>query len=237
MFDSFRTPLLRWLQVPPEPDAPAGSPDSVRVFRAGRNFYLLSLLRWALAQVVVAGGAFMLLFLNTALVRKIHTPWLRAVWISIEGLGVATFLTQLFLTYAILRLNYELRWYIVTDRSLRIRSGIWSVEELTMTFANIQQVNLKQGPLQRLLGLADVEVTSAGGGEGSTAHKGRFAGVGNAPEIRDLMLDRLRAYRDSGLGDPDEHHAPAPGIQEAAQETLAEARKLRNALSGGSAAT
>ena len=56
-------------------------------------------------------------------------------------------------SYMLQRLNYELRWYIMTDRSLRIRSGIWSVEEIAMTFANIQDLQITAGPVQGWLGL------------------------------------------------------------------------------------
>lgn len=237
MFDQFREPLLRWLRVPPEPHAPAGSPDSVRVFRAGINFYKLALLRWVLTQIGPAVAVLFVIGLNAALLRNVQAWWVRSGWIAIETVVVTVFLGQLLFTYALLRLNYELRWYIVTDRSLRIRSGIWFVEEMTMTFANIQQVNLTQGPLQRFLGLADVEVTSAGGGEAARrTHTGRFEGVDNAEAIRDFILERLRRYRDAGLGDPDESHAPSNAI-EAAQEALAEARQLRRAITGGSAAS
>ena len=65
-------------------------------------------------------------------------------------------------SYLMQPLNYELRWYIVTDRSLRIPSGIWSVEEITMTFANIQDLRITAGPLLGWLGLADLEVSSTG---------------------------------------------------------------------------
>ena len=99
-------------------------------------------------------------------------------------------------------MNYELRWYVVTDRCLRVSGGILNVHEITTTFANIQEVRLSSGPLQKLLGLADVEVHSAGGGSGkgsSDSHVARLEGVDNAPEIRDFILVRLRQYRDSGL--------------------------------------
>ena len=52
-----------------------------------------------------------------------------------------------------------------------------------------------------------VEVRSAGGGSSdahggrSTGHVGKFAGVDNAEAIRDLLVERLRVYRDSGLGE------------------------------------
>ena len=80
-----------------------------------------------------------------------------------------------------------------------------------MSFANLQQVVVTQGPLQRLLGLADVRVQSAGGGGdthekggGDSLHTGVFHGVDNAGEIRDLILERLRHFRETGLGDPHE---------------------------------
>ena len=142
------------------------------------------------------------------------------------------------------RLDYEMRWYLVTDRSLRIRSGLWNVEEMTMSFANLQQVMVTQGPLQRLLGIADVRVQSAGGGGGTSdkqqargdnMHTGVFHGVEHAIEVRDLVLNRLRHFRETGLGDPDEvEHAP-PAIEPAsgaevvaaARELLADMRQLR----------
>jgi hypothetical protein len=103
-----------------------------------------------------------------------------------------------------------------------------------------------------LLGLADVKVQSAGGGGGEHEHKhgteddmhhGLFHSVTNASEIRDLILERLRRFRESGLGDPEEKsHAPAPAtvppvasaqegdLLAAARELAAEARALRTTL-------
>lgn len=167
------------------------------------------------------------------------------IWIVKLG-GIALYLVQIPFTYALRRLDYELRWYAVTDRSLRIRAGIVAVQESTFSFANLQQVVVTQGPLQRLLGLADVRVQSAGGagdahhgkGGGDTLHTAVFHAVDNAPEIRDLILDRLRLFRASGLGDPEEAHAeaqsaavlPAGAAVAAARELLAETRALRQAL-------
>jgi hypothetical protein len=167
------------------------------------------------------------------------------LWIA-KGVGVVVYLGQIAVTYATVRLDYEMRWYVVTDRSLRIRSGIWRVGEMTMSFANLQHIGLSQGPLQRLLGIADLQVQSAGGGSVSGGeghhsqvnpmHTGVFQGVENAVEIRDLILERLRHFRESGLGDPDELRAAAcppsvnaDGTITAARELLAEARRLRAA--------
>ena len=167
-------------------------------------------------------------------------------WTFFERVALATFVLQFPVTYALRRLEYEQRWYVVTDRSLRLRSGVWTVREVTMSFANLQQITVSQNPLQRLLGLSDVRVQSAGGGggmpkpdvAGESAHLGYFRSVDNGGEIRDLITARLRAFRESGLGDPEEGRratmGPAPpaagtAALAAAAELLEETRALRRA--------
>ncbi len=67
-------------------------------------------------------------------------------------------------------------------------------------------------------------------------HCGYFHGIDNAPEVRAMMLERLRHLRDTGLGDPDEAHHEAAGapqsstaLLDAARELLQETRSLRQA--------
>ena len=109
-----------------------------------------------------------------------------------------------------------------------------------MTFANIQGIRVNANPIERLLGLANVEVRSAGGGdtahEPSSGHVGKFAGVDNAEAIRDLLVERLRVYRDSGLGEKS-IEAPEPPSLSAAREVLQETRALRNSLASGLGST
>jgi uncharacterized membrane protein YdbT with pleckstrin-like domain len=229
--------LCRVLRVPPQPDPPPG--ESVRIFRAGRNFFRYNVFKWAIGQffvlIGILGGAFVSTFVFTE--EPIHTIILAA-----EIFAAATFLFQLPFTFAIRRLDYDMRWYIVTDRSLRIREGIVNVQEKTITFANIQNLALRQGPLQRLLGLADVEVKTAGGGGSEQKkqqespfakdlHTAHFHGVDNAEEIRDTVLARLRLHRSTGLGDPDEEEHREHSVQEAAAELREEARRLVSFLS------
>lgn len=341
MYNRYSSFVLRWLKVPPEPHPPLGDPASLRVFRAGRNFYKLRLAGWAFAQLAAFAGIVFWAFVfvsveETARIEKqrraavaqavadyqassveqakptpnpskgaspaqlkapdqtaakttgkpvrrrgrvggwdgfiqafveiaiMLPPWAFPVLWVLKIIGLALYLLQLPLTYAVRRLDFEMRWYVVTDRSLRIRTGVWSIQETTMSFANLQQVEVSQGPLQRVLGLADVKVQSAGGSENPRGkpqddlHTGHFHGVDNAEEIRDLIQARLRRFRESGLGDPEElRHAAkvaaaergstfagttadraesAPSLEAdadvlaAARELAAEAKALRVAL-------
>ncbi|MDB6114555.1 MAG: rane-flanked domain, partial [Lacunisphaera sp.] len=63
MLEGARSWLLRVLRVPHDPTPPFGAPGSVRVFRAGKNFYNLRLARWGLGQLVgTIGLIFSLVF-------------------------------------------------------------------------------------------------------------------------------------------------------------------------------
>lgn len=240
-----KSTVFRLLRVPHEPTPPAGSPESVRTFRASRRFFQLNLLRWVLGQAVA------LLLLAGVLIVEFKVDLGRAtVPLRVaEGLALVSFLVQLPFSFLLIRFDYDLRWYIVTDRSLRIRHGIFTIRELTMAFPNIQQISIRQGPLQRLLGIADLEVRTAGGGgqgagdahgrSNSSGHLGYFRGVDNAYDLRDLILERLRLWRESGLGDPDEKsqlprrgwiRQDDPATLAAAREVLEEVRLLSRRL-------
>jgi uncharacterized membrane protein YdbT with pleckstrin-like domain len=227
--------VLRLTYVPAEPHVPEGAEESVRVFNAGRNYFALRLMLWGIANAAIALGllvTFGLSFIPTL------PPLVRTIWLALEAGAVGVFVASIPITYFLQRLNYEMRWYIVTDRSLRIRSGVVWLREMTMTFANIQGIRVNANPIEGLLGLANVEVQSAGGG-GSNAHRtasaghvAKFEGVDNAAVIRDLIVERLRVYRDSGLGEKTVE-AREPLALSAARAVLQETRALRNSLASG----
>ncbi len=220
--------VLDVLLVPAAPQPPEGSPDSIRVFHAGRNFYTFGLILWALANAGFFAFLITIDFAGTRIVR--HAPdWVQLLWTLIIWFDLLAFAATLPVTFTAQQLDYKLRWYMVTDRSLRIRSGIFAMQELTMTYSNIQEIRVSANPLQNLLNIATVEVQSAGGGSGpgSSGHIGRFEGVANANEIRDLMVDRLRQYRDSGLGEAQKQTTQTDALS-AATQVLNEVRALRH---------
>jgi len=227
--------VLRLARVPAEPHVPEGAEGSVQVFRAGRNYFAWRLVLWGIANMGVALG--LLALFGAGLSPKMQ-PGVRTVWMTLVAGGAGLFVASIPVTYFVQRLNYEMRWYMVTDRSLRIRTGIVFLQEMTMTFANIQGIRVSANPIERLLGLANVEVDSAGGGGSaaqgvpSSGHVAMFAGVDNAEAIRDLIVERLKVYLDSGLGEKTTEAQEPVGLS-AAREVLQEARALRNSLARG----
>jgi membrane protein YdbS with pleckstrin-like domain len=125
----------------------------------------------------------------------------------------------------------------MTDRSLRIRRGIWVIHETTITFENVQNLKVQQGPVQRHFGIANliVETAGAGGDSHNKGHsrinnQGVIEGVANAPELRDRILSRMRSSKSTGLGDETStqpHDAPQRDVKWSADHVQA-LREIRD---------
>ncbi len=253
MVERLRLLLLRWLRIPEGPQVPPGEESHAEVFRAGEGYYQYLLLQWGLRQVgavagLVAGAA----FLHTALVLG-RVPWGRArgvtravravpmeAFLVLEAVAWGLFLVACAGSFLLLVWNFRCRYYILTDRCLRIQQGLWTFREQTFSLANIQDLDVHRGPLQRFLGIGDLVVRTAGGGGGAEAerpghgaasnlHEGRLRGVADPERLRDRLLERMRAHGRSGLGEPEA--APrAPALEAAARLALLEVRALREDL-------
>jgi uncharacterized membrane protein YdbT with pleckstrin-like domain len=247
MFKAYRRAAERLLRIPATPEPPPGDEAATRIFRASPRFYLYLLVTWfwrtAIAFVVLVPMEILPIISQFERVLD-RTPY--GYGFRAPVFIVALIFLQRLFALALLRLDFEKRWYLVTNRSLRVREGVVRLREMTITFANIQNISISQGPIQRLLGIADLQVDTAGGGsgkkekdgEGST-HGVRFRGVDNAAEIRELINTRLRELRDSGLGDRDDAQLPTSDVRSSTstaglvgplREIAAEASALRGAV-------
>ena len=243
MYKTFRDFAERLLKIPHDPTPPPGDEHRARVFRAAPAYLQYRTVLWAI------GVAFSLLFgvvflggMNLALLNDRSAPAaLKATISLISGVVFLLIVLRAVFAFAVLRLDFEKRWYVVTDRSLRIREGVINVREMTVMFANIQNIAVVQGPIQRPLGIADLQVETAGGGGaranekqlGPNLHTAWFRGIDNAEEVKQLIQERLRALKDSGLGHLEEMpraSEPAPAFLDALRAVHAEATALRHAV-------
>jgi uncharacterized membrane protein YdbT with pleckstrin-like domain len=113
---------------------------------------------------------------------------------------------------------------------------LWVIHETTITYENIQNATIHQGPVQRYFGIANLEIRTAGGGgpvPGAVGgHLGLLEGITDAERIRDLIMERARRSKSAGLGDESAHSTPTagpgwtPAHLEALREILAAARRL-----------
>ena len=201
--------LTKWFRVPEHPpDLPVMPGENLQTFRPSPGFLSYLKLQYWMGMAV-----FTLVICVLWTVLSVAFPVARLFLIPV---ALAVIIVPAVLWYLAMYLRYDTTWYVLSRRSLRIRSGIWEIHEATITFENIQNVTVESGPVERWFEIGNVIVDTAGGGQTSSSepgkrssnlHRGEIAGVSNGQEIRQLILSRLMKSRSAGLGDETIEHA------------------------------
>lgn len=232
MYEALKEVMLDLLNAPTKaPELPAGSAKSVRVVRASPNFIGYRFVKFLILLILLAIGFGVIsiaLMFRDPILGALAVVVLSIIWLIV---GMTSFF--------LIRLEYDMRYYLIADRSLRIRKGVLNIVEQTLTYVNIQNIRIEQGPLQRAFNIRTLLIDTAGGGSalaaeeaGSTAnyHRAYIEGIENAEEIRDLILNYLRQVKPtSGLGEDHELGQGGFGPQEveALRDILNEVKALR----------
>lgn len=225
--------LTRWFRVPDTPPTlPAPSGETITTFQPDVGFLRYLLIQFWIGLLLIDG----LIFAGWVAIT-ITSPLLGMILV-IPALALA--IVPDVIAYLAVHLRFDTTWYVMGDRSLRIRRGIWVIHETTLTFENVQNVSVRQGPLQRYFGIANLLVDTAGGGqaqvgshgmEGASSHRGLIEGVADAQRIRDLIMTQSRKSHTAGLGDEaDPRHGRRRGWTEAHVAALREIRDAARAL-------
>ncbi len=197
--------LVEWFRVPrAAPETPAGHDGTAHSFNPAPGYLrYVKLSFWIILVIIDLAllAAWLVIFSEAGAVwaLALAIPWL------------VIMIVPDVIAYIGIHLRYDTMWYVLTDKSMRLRRGVMLVRETTITYENVQNVSVRQGPLQRYFGIANVVVETAGGGggesgTGSSSHTGVLEGVSNASELRDLIMTRVRQSRSAGLGDDDHRH-------------------------------
>lgn len=152
------------------------------------------------------------------------------------GLVIALLLFVIAFTLVTTRIDFELRHYLIGDRSLRVSQGALVRREVTLSYANVQNIEVLQGPLERLFGIKSVTVSTAGGSAvpgQHDSHQAVIAGITDADAVRELILGMVKQQRDAGLGEAQHATHGADGLD---PKLLAEVRDAAVALRDAAAA-
>jgi membrane protein YdbS with pleckstrin-like domain len=247
--------VVCWLRVDAEPRLPHGDPATARVFQGGRNYWRLLITTWSLKQLGTLTALtlawifqyqvewfaidFPAMFFKFT---RMHRDELLIVFRFFERLAWVGLILQLPFGYLANHLAYRMRWYVVTDHAARLRRGVWTLHEQTLTLANVQRIEIRQGPIERWLGLCDLELHTAGGGgavgeEGSKkSHESlrvaRFEGIdlAEATELRKRLEQGVgRTERSVDSGEEREH---APGLDRTIDALASASARLRAQFGG-----
>jgi len=79
---------------------------------------------------------------------------------AVLGLVIAL---QLLNTFLYPQIEYRQWKYIINDEKLEFSEGIYFIQHTIVPIERIQHINIGQGPINRKLNLANVEISTAGG--------------------------------------------------------------------------
>ena len=135
--------LVKWFKVPDEPPTLPTSPgEQLERFKPAEGFLRYLLLFFWIGLVLID-----LIFLGLWLVSFAISLWLG---LALFPVFLAVAILPDIVAYVAIHLRYDTTWYVLSDRSVRIRRGIWIITETTITFENVQDVKIDQGPIRRL---------------------------------------------------------------------------------------
>jgi membrane protein YdbS with pleckstrin-like domain len=230
MYRGIWSVLTGWFRVPEKPPTlPVGEGETLLSFHPSRRYlYYLMLYFWiafVLVDVAILIGWLIVFAVNRALAMLLALP------------ALALAILPGIVAYIMIHLRYDTMWYVMSERSLRCRRGIWTILEHTITFENVQNVLVRRGPVQYFLGISTILIETAGASESegddkfAVGNKAIMEGIDNPEEIRALILEKVRRSRSAGLGDePTAQASAGPTFErehvEALREILVEVRRI-----------
>ncbi|MDP3502684.1 MAG: PH domain-containing protein [Myxococcales bacterium] len=186
-------PLLKLKTEPPHLPEGSALVRSLKPSEAWFTWRALTAMFGLLPQVIGTGVGVI------ALIAKLGAlGWALAALLVLFEVVVVSF------TLVATRVDYELRFFLVGDRSLRVSEGAIVRREVTLSYANVQNLEVTQGPLERLFGFQNLTVTTAGADQTEgleNSHSVTLVGLDDAEAVRTLILGMLHQTKDAGLGE------------------------------------
>lgn len=122
----------------------------------------------------------------------------------------------------VLYFRYHTMRYQFSDEGVRMSWGILFRHEVVLNYARIQDIHLRSNAIERMLGLARIEIQTASGSASSTM---TLEGLTDTEGMRDFLYSRMRGAAEgkhpAGAGTP---------LAEALQEVARELRAVRMAV-------
>ncbi|MGQ9479028.1 MAG: PH domain-containing protein [Thermoproteota archaeon] len=133
-----------------------------------------------------------------------------------------------------IHMYYYSVFYTFTDNEIVVEKGIWWKHRSIVPYNRITNIDIRQGPLSRSLGLWELRVQTAGyhvssGGYGVA--EAVLQGIKNVEEIRGFVLNMVMRLKPVAV----EAGVETAPSKELDQEILAELKKIREILEDKSA--
>jgi uncharacterized protein len=115
--------------------------------------------------------------------------------VAMAILGALAVILIIFVVWT--RLYYDTMFYELHDDELRWRRGVWFRTTGIVPFNRITNLDLRQGPVMRWLGISTISVQTAGY-SGQSIPEIRIEAIEQAEELRELLRASVRACSAAG---------------------------------------
>lgn len=142
--------------------------------------------------VAIFAAFFLAMFIGVFLVPNINTsePNLKLLAAILGG----SFAVFLILSYLLAKLTYKNYKYELTHLSFKKEGGIIYKSYVSIPYERIQNVDIYRGLLQRILGLSDLHIQTAGYSGGMVKSEARLLGLSKetAQELQEELIKRCK---------------------------------------------
>jgi len=104
-------------------------------------------------------------------------------------------------------LYYESMWYELREDEMSWKRGVWFRTTGIVPYNRITNLDVRQGPVMRALGISTLAIQTAGY-SGQAAPEIKIEGVGKAEELREFIRSLVRSTVSHGDGTGGEKPAP-----------------------------
>jgi len=85
--------------------------------------------------------------------------------------------------------------YVIDDDTVKAQGGVLWKRYVTIPFTKITNLDITQGPVQRIFGIGTIHVQTAGAsGQQATRAELRMLGVSNLQEVKERIMERIKAF-------------------------------------------
>jgi hypothetical protein len=98
---------------------------------------------------------------------------------------------------------YATLQYVINGDGIRGNSGVFWKKYITIPFTKVTNLDITQGPLQRIFDIGTIHIQTAGASGQQTAKAElSLLGIRNLEEVKESIMEKIRAYTLSGLTQP-----------------------------------
>lgn len=85
--------------------------------------------------------------------------------------------------------------YVIDDDTVKAQGGVLWKRYVTIPFTKITNLDITEGPVQRLFGIGTIHVQTAGASGQQTAKAElRMLGISNLQEVKERIMERIKAF-------------------------------------------